>query len=288
MRLVLATHNKGKLREFREILRDRLGKDLGGLELVSAADLGVEDPVETGTTFTENSALKARFVSEKTGLPAVADDSGLIVDVLGRAPGILSARWSGRHGDDKANLELLLAQVRDIPDERRTARFECVATLVIPAGVASNRSDKPLVLSERGEMTGLLAREPRGKNGFGYDPIFLPDDQPQEGEGAAAAGRNGKDKGVHKPAGEGAGASGTTDIPAAPAPEAVSVPRPTNPDPDFAFAPAVRLDAQEAKAALTNRLSAAQLTPAQKDAISHRGKAMRKIAKDIEVYLGAE
>lgn len=234
MRLVLATHNKGKLREFREILRDRLGKDLGGLELVSAADLGVEDPVETGTTFTENSVLKARFVSERTGLPAVADDSGLIVDVLGRAPGILSARWSGKHGDDKANLELLLAQVKDIPDERRTARFECVATLVIPAGVASNRSDRPLVLSERGEMTGLLAREPHGRNGFGYDPIFLPDDQPQETGGPA------------------------------------------------------EIDAQEAQAALTNRLSAAQLTPAQKDAISHRGKAMRKIAKDIEVYLGAE
>lgn len=234
MRLVLATHNKGKLREFREILRDRLGKGLDGLELVSASDLGVEDPVETGTTFTENSALKARFVSEKTGLPAVADDSGLIVDVLGRAPGILSARWSGRHGDDRANLELLLAQVKDIPDERRTARFECVATLVIPAGVASNRSDRPLVLSERGEMTGLLARAPRGKNGFGYDPIFLPDDQPQE-----------------------------TGHPA-------------------------EIDAQEAKAALTNRLSAAQLTPEQKDAISHRGKAMRKIAKDIQVYLGTD
>lgn len=245
MRLVLATHNKGKLREFREILRDRLGEDLDGLELVSAADLGLEDPKETGVTFEQNSLLKARFVSEQTGLPAVADDSGLIVDVLGRAPGILSARWAGRHGDDKANLDLLLAQVQDIPDEKRTARFECVATLVVPAGVGSNHTDKPLEVAEHGQMTGLLARAPRGKNGFGYDPIFLPDDQPQGTEADR------QEAAQERPAGH------------------VS-------------------QKAAASAALVTRLSAAQLSPAQKDAISHRGKAMRKIAKDIEVYLGSE
>ncbi len=244
MRLVLATHNKGKLREFREILRDRLGKGLDGLELVSAADLGLADPKETGTTFEENSLLKAQFVSHATGLPAVADDSGLIVDILGRAPGILSARWAGRHGDDTANMDLLLAQLKDIPDERRQARFVCVATLVVPSGVGSNRSDKPLVMAERGVMTGLLARKPRGRNGFGYDPIFLPDDQPV------------------RPAKEAKEA-----LPGVSGSKAVS--------------------SRTAQSALATRLSSAQLTAEQKDAISHRGKALRKIAKDIEVYLGS-
>ena len=261
MRLVLATHNKGKLREFREILRQQLGKDLGGLELVSAGDLGLADPVETGTTFVQNSLLKARFVSQQTGLPAVSDDSGLIVDVLGRAPGILSARWAGHHGDDKANLELLLAQMHDIPDAARTARFECAATLIVPSGVGANRSDSPIVVTEKGEMRGLLARKPRGKNGFGYDPIFLPDDQPTATAGSAApalASASGDSVEGVEDDGEGSA------IPAAAAPT---------------------LSAAEAQAALETRLSAAQLTAEQKDAISHRGKAMRKIARDISVYL---
>ena len=132
MQIVVATHNEGKLVEIRRILEEDLGADAENIELVSAGSLHLPDPVETGVTFQENALLKARAVAIRTGLPAVADDSGLIVDVMGNAPGILSARWAGAHGHDKANNALLLAQIEDIPDDKRTARFRCAAALVVP------------------------------------------------------------------------------------------------------------------------------------------------------------
>ena len=127
---------------------------------------GMPEVAETGRSFTENALLKARAVAAFTGLPAVADDSGLCVDALNGMPGVLSARWSGSHGDDEANLRLLLAQLADVPAGKREARFVCVAALVLPAGGEH--------LAE-GEVRGQLTRSPRGSNGFGYDPIFVPD-----------------------------------------------------------------------------------------------------------------
>jgi XTP/dITP diphosphohydrolase len=163
-RLVLATHNRHKVVELRRILADA---GLGDVEVLSADDLpGLPDVAETGTTFAENALLKAHAVAAVTGLPAVADDSGLCVAVLGGAPGVFSARWSGRHGDDRANLELLLAQIADVPDDRRAAWFACAAALALPDGrqhVAEGRLD------------GSVVREPRGTNGFGYDPVFVPE-----------------------------------------------------------------------------------------------------------------
>ena len=132
MKIIVATHNGGKLAEIRRILEERLGADAADIELVSAGSLGLPDPVEDGVTFQENALIKARDVAERTGCPAVADDSGLIVDVMGNAPGILSARWAGEHGNDKANNALLLKQLADIPDSKRTARFRCAAALVVP------------------------------------------------------------------------------------------------------------------------------------------------------------
>lgn len=131
MKLVVATHNEGKLVEIKRILNEEFVEMSEHIELVTAGSLGLPDPVETGVTFEQNALIKARDVSLRTGLPAIADDSGLIVDVLGAAPGILSARWSGVHGDDKANNELLLKQLEDIPDQCRTARFRCAAALAI-------------------------------------------------------------------------------------------------------------------------------------------------------------
>ncbi|BCW48943.1 hypothetical protein StoSoilB13_12850 [Arthrobacter sp. StoSoilB13] len=126
-RLVLATHNQGKLKELRELLRGQVpGLDVD-TQVVDAAAVGAPDVAETGVTFAENSLLKARAVAEATGLVAIADDSGLAVDVLGGAPGIFSARWSGKHGDDAANLRLLLAQLSDVPDTFRGAAFVCAA-----------------------------------------------------------------------------------------------------------------------------------------------------------------
>jgi XTP/dITP diphosphohydrolase len=121
---------------------------------------------ETGRSFTDNALLKARATAAFTGLPAVADDSGLCVDALNGMPGVLSARWSGSHGDDEANLQLLLAQLADVPAGERGAQFVCVAALVLPSGVEH--------LTE-GTVRGQLTRSPRGSNGFGYDPIFVPD-----------------------------------------------------------------------------------------------------------------
>lgn len=164
VRLVLATHNRHKLGELRAILSPALPR-LEPAAVVSAGDLGLPEPVEDGLTFEANALLKARAIVAATGLPAVADDSGLAVDVLGGAPGIFSARWCGRHGDDAANLDLLLAQLADIAGPHRGARFVCAAALVTPDG---------LEVVEHGALVGTLATAPRGSHGFGYDPILVP------------------------------------------------------------------------------------------------------------------
>lgn len=158
-RILLATRNAGKLVELRRML--------AGFEIVGLADVPeFPDAPETGATFAENALAKARDAAAATGLPSVADDSGLAVDALNGMPGVLSARWSGRHGDDRANLELLLAQLGDVPDDRRGAAFVCAAALVVPGGTET---------VVHGEWTGTIVRAPRGTGGFGYDPVFVPD-----------------------------------------------------------------------------------------------------------------
>lgn len=161
-RVVLATRNQHKVTELRRILASSsLDVDLVGTE--SFPDL--PDVAETGSTFAANALLKARDVAQRTGLVAIADDSGLCVDALNGMPGILSARWAGSHGDDAANLELLLAQLADVPSKRRGAAFYCAAAVATPDG------DERVV---EGVLEGSLITEPRGSNGFGYDPIFTP------------------------------------------------------------------------------------------------------------------
>ena len=155
-RVLLATRNEGKVRELSRILSPY------GLVLEGAS---YEPGPETGSTFAENALAKAAEGVAKTGLPAVADDSGLTVEALNGMPGIFSARWAGRHGDDAANLQLVLDQLADVPDDRLGAAFVCAAAYALPDG----RSDVVL-----GEIRGALIREPRGTNGFGYDPIFVP------------------------------------------------------------------------------------------------------------------
>jgi XTP/dITP diphosphohydrolase len=168
--VVLATRNAAKLRELARILGAEDGASQDGGEQIRLVGLdefpGAPDVPETGATFEENALLKARAIADYAGLPAVADDSGLCVDALNGMPGVLSARWAGRHGDDQANLELVLAQVTDVPDTRLGARFVCAAALVVPGGAE-------WVVT--GQVEGRLIRAPRGRGGFGYDPIFLPD-----------------------------------------------------------------------------------------------------------------
>ncbi|MEV0396188.1 RdgB/HAM1 family non-canonical purine NTP pyrophosphatase [Polymorphospora rubra] len=195
-RLLLATRNAKKLVELQRILDEALG--VQRVELVGLSDVPEYHEVpETGLTFGENALLKAREGCRNTGLPTVADDSGLAVDALNGMPGVFSARWSGRHGDDQANLDLVLGQIGDVPDEHRGGAFVCAAALVLPGG------KEHLV---EGRQAGRILRAPRGEGGFGYDPIFLGDGQTR-----------------------------------------------------------------------TN----AELSPAEKDAISHRGKAFRSLAKVI-------
>jgi len=161
-RLVLATGNPHKVTELTRIL----AAGHVDVQVSSLAKFpGAPAVAETGATFAANALLKAHAIAHFTGLPAVADDSGICVDALNGMPGVLSARWSGRHGDDAANLRLLLDQLTDVPDERRGAQFVCAAALVLPDGREH--------VSE-GVVTGRLIREPRGENGFGYDPIFVP------------------------------------------------------------------------------------------------------------------
>jgi XTP/dITP diphosphohydrolase len=162
-RLLLATRNAGKLAELRRLLHDAVP----GVEVVGLGDVPeYPEAPETGATFAENALLKAREAVKYTGLPAVADDSGITVDALNGMPGVLSARWSGRHGDDDANTALLLGQLADVPDERRGGAFVCAAALVTPDGTEE--------VLER-EWRGRVIHEKRGTNGFGYDPVFVPD-----------------------------------------------------------------------------------------------------------------
>jgi XTP/dITP diphosphohydrolase len=163
VRLLLATRNAGKLAELQRLLATAVP----GVEVVGLRDVpDYPEAPETGATFEENALLKAREAVRYTGLPAVADDSGLTVDALNGMPGVLSARWSGRHGDDAANTALLLGQLADVPDDRRGGAFVCAAALVTPDGVEH--------VLER-QWRGSVVREPRGSNGFGYDPVFVPD-----------------------------------------------------------------------------------------------------------------
>jgi XTP/dITP diphosphohydrolase len=210
-RLVLATTNQGKLAELHRIL----AAGHVGVELASLAEFpGAPDVRETGATFAENALLKAHAIAAFTGLPAVADDSGLCVDALNGMPGVLSARWSGQHGADGENLELVLAQLADVPEDRRGAQFACSAALVLPGGGEH---------VAEGIVEGRLAGVPRGENGFGYDPIFVPD--------------------------PGELARGTVDADRA-------------------------------------GLTTAELSGAEKDLISHRGKALRALAPVIAAVVG--
>jgi XTP/dITP diphosphohydrolase len=163
VKLLLATRNVGKLAELQRLLEGAVP----GVEVVGLRDVpDYPEAPETGATFAENALLKAREAVRYTGLPAVADDSGIAVDALNGMPGVLSARWSGRHGDDDANTALLLGQLADVPDARRGAAFVCAAALVTPDG-------EEHVLERR--WRGTVIREKRGTNGFGYDPVFVPE-----------------------------------------------------------------------------------------------------------------
>lgn len=199
-KILLATRNRKKLVELQRILDGALGAHRIALIGLDDVEAYPELP-ETGLTFGENALIKAREGCRRTGLPTVADDSGLAVEALNGMPGVFSARWAGRHGDDNANLQLVLDQIADLPDEHRGASFVCTVALVLPGG------KEHLV---DGRQPGQLLREPRGDGGFGYDPIFRGDGQDR-----------------------------------------------------------------------TN----AELTPTEKDAISHRGKALRELAKLIAKVL---
>ncbi|MET8199061.1 RdgB/HAM1 family non-canonical purine NTP pyrophosphatase [Micromonospora taraxaci] len=199
-KVLLATRNRKKLVELQRILDGALGAHRIALLGLDDVEQYAELP-ETGLTFGENALIKAREGCRQTGLPTIADDSGIAVDALNGMPGVFSARWSGQHGDDQANLQLVLDQIADVPDEQRAASFVCTVALVLPGG------KEHLV---DGRQSGQVLRAPRGDGGFGYDPIFLGDGQDR-----------------------------------------------------------------------TN----AELTPAEKDAISHRGKALRELAKLVAKVL---
>ncbi|MCT4715525.1 XTP/dITP diphosphatase [Enterobacteriaceae bacterium H18W14] len=175
-KVVLATGNAGKVRELADLLRDF------GLDVVAQTELGVESAEETGLTFIENAILKARHAAQVTGLPAIADDSGLAVDVLGGAPGIYSARYAGENATDQQNLEKLLATLKDVPDEQRQAQFHCVL-------VYMRHAEDPTPLVFHGSWSGEITREAAGAGGFGYDPIFFV---PSEGKTAAELTRDEK------------------------------------------------------------------------------------------------
>lgn len=163
-RLILATRNDHKVAEIRAMLMQHL-PDIPALAVVGASGLSLPEPVEDELTFKGNAIIKARQLAKATGLYAIADDSGICVNALGGAPGVFSARWSGVHGDDSANLALLIAQLREVPQRHRGASFRAAMALVGPAGQE---------WVTEGQMDGEIAFEPRGENGFGYDPIFIP------------------------------------------------------------------------------------------------------------------
>ena len=158
MKFVVASSNRGKLAEFRDLL--------DGYEFVTQGELGVTDVEETGLTFVENALLKARHAARATGLPALADDSGLCVDALDGAPGLYSARYAGTHGNAQANIAKLLDAMQDVPRERRTAHFIAVIVLL-------RHADDPQPIIAEGRWSGLILDAPRGNGGFGYDPVFL-------------------------------------------------------------------------------------------------------------------
>lgn len=209
MVICAASNNAGKLKELRRIL-ERMGH-----EVKSLRDLGITlDPEETGTTFAENARIKAEAFCKASGLPTVADDSGLCVDALHGAPGVYSARYAGHHGDDAANNAKLLHEMQDVPADKRAARFVSAVCFLLPDG-------RELLVE--GECPGTVAFEETGTNGFGYDPLFVPDR-------------------VGLP-------DGTT-------------------------------------AENTARRSYAELADAEKDAISHRGRAMEKLGAELPAFLG--
>ena len=165
MKIVLASHNKGKLEEFRHLFSTT------HYEMLSLADYCEEEAEETGLTFIENAIIKARYGCEKTGLPCIADDSGLVVPVLNGAPGIYSARYAGEHGNGSANIEKLLYEMRDISEENRHAYFQCVLVFM------KNANDPSPIIAE-GRWHGVIAHQKSGEYGFGYDPIvYLPEYQ---------------------------------------------------------------------------------------------------------------
>lgn len=159
--LVLATRNKGKIEEVQRLISEHAPH----IRLRSVAEFGVDDVEETGSTFEENALLKASTIARLTGLPALADDSGIAIDALGGAPGVYSARWSGVHGDDGANIAKVLEELADVPESDRGAQFVCVIALAMPDGRH---------VSVRGEVEGRVRTAPVGEYGFGYDPIFQP------------------------------------------------------------------------------------------------------------------
>ncbi|WP_417474575.1 RdgB/HAM1 family non-canonical purine NTP pyrophosphatase [Luteimonas mephitis] len=169
MKLVIASGNRGKLAEFADLLGN------SGIDCVAQGELGVGDVDETGLSFVENALLKARHAARATGLPALADDSGLCVDALGGAPGLYSARYAGSHGDAVANIDKLLDALRDVPDERRGAHFHAAIVLL-------RHADDPQPLIAEGSWHGRILHARRGDGGFGYDPVFL---DPQRGRSAA-------------------------------------------------------------------------------------------------------
>jgi XTP/dITP diphosphohydrolase len=158
-RLVLASSNKGKLAELRPLLADT------GLELVAQSELGVQDAIEDGLTFVENALIKARHACRQTGLPALADDSGIVVDALGGAPGLISAHYAGVHGDGPGNIARVLRELEGVPEARRTARFHCTLVLL-------RHAEDPQPIIAEGSWEGRILFAPRGEGGFGYDPIF--------------------------------------------------------------------------------------------------------------------
>ncbi len=169
MKVVLASGNKGKLQELGALLAH------SGLELVPQASLGIADAVEDGHTFVENALIKARHAAKLSGLPALADDSGLIIDALGGAPGLISAHYAGVHGDSNGNIAKVLREVEGIPASQRTARFYCCLVLL-------RHAEDPQPLIAEGEWPGVILDAPRGAQGFGYDPIFF---DPAMNRGAA-------------------------------------------------------------------------------------------------------
>ena len=181
-KLVLATSNRGKLAEMQPMLAD------AGFTLVTQGELGVTDAIENGRTFVENALIKARHAAAITGLPAMADDSGLIVDALDGAPGLVSAHYAGVHGDAAGNIRKLLAELQGVPEEKRTARFYALIVLL-------RHADDPQPLIAEGSWEGRILAAPRGDCGFGYDPVFF---DPELGMGAAELSPETKNRVSHR------------------------------------------------------------------------------------------